>query len=747
MREYIRNWIILFSLFSAFVMAQSTFPWPVTPFNQNHEITGTFCEYRSTSANGHFHNGTDIPKADFSPVYPVRDGRVVSLSTVGSNAFVRVDNVAYVHIAPSASISVGDSVFAGTTVLGTILSGLGHVHFTNGFVGSEINSMRPADGFAPLTDTWAPIIRSIDFYQNNTDIRFPTNELSGLVDIIVKVDEQNGPPTTFLSRRNNGIYKIGFQVLTSDSDSVVFAPSASGLKYQFDSKPSNTYVNTVFYRPQSSTTSHTYQVTNSTVGDNWWNTTNIPIDEYVVMVFAEDTRGNADTMYVSVTTTEADLVAPQTPVFRSVTETDSGMHISWYPNTEDDLLGYQLDFSFDNVTWTLFRDEAVLTDSTDELFVNQILNQEVYFRLKALDRAPIANESPYSDVFGMSNGDFSRKVLIVDGFDRITGGYSESSHDFMADVAAAVIAQGTSFDTYSNEAVTADVLDVNTYGAVMWMLGDESTAGETFSADEQELLKAYLDSGGNLFVSGSDIARDLDPDANPLGATEDDELFLNTYLKADFVDTDSISGAAIGITGTLFETVDVDFGVFPYRISSSDVVAPVNDGFAVLGYSDTTFNAIGYDGSVGTSGEPFSMVYFAFPFETISTADDRIAVMSEVLEFFDQIGGVESGAAPAIPSEFALLPNFPNPFNPSTTLVYQLPERARVQLGIYNVLGQRVRLLRNETITAGRYETLWNGRDDSGQQVGSGLYFVRLEAIPSSGGSAIQQYRKVLLVK
>ncbi|MFQ5772780.1 MAG: hypothetical protein ACE5HX_19750, partial [bacterium] len=95
--------------------AQTQFPWPVTPFRASHEITGNFAEFRDTGSADHFHNGTDIPKPDGSPVYPVKAGVVTSIGKVssqGSNAFVRVQDVAYVHIAPNPVLSIGDSVFA-----------------------------------------------------------------------------------------------------------------------------------------------------------------------------------------------------------------------------------------------------------------------------------------------------------------------------------------------------------------------------------------------------------------------------------------------------------------------------------------------------------------------------------------------------------------------------------------------------------------------------------------------------------
>ncbi len=69
----------------------------------------------------------------------------------------------------------------------------------------------------------------------------------------------------------------------------------------------------------------------------------------------------------------------------------------------------------------------------------------------------------------------------------------------------------------------------------------------------------------------------------------------------------------------------------------------------------------------------------------------------------------------------------PNPFNPSTTIRFQLPETVRVQLSIYNLLGQRVQeLLPEELQPAGEYAVIWNGQDESGQLVASGMYIVQL---------------------
>ena len=76
---------------------------------------------------------------------------------------------------------------------------------------------------------------------------------------------------------------------------------------------------------------------------------------------------------------------------------------------------------------------------------------------------------------------------------------------------------------------------------------------------------------------------------------------------------------------------------------------------------------------------------------------------------------------------FQLHQNYPNPFNPATTISYDLPGSAVVILTIYNVLGEKVRTLICEKQTTGRKSIVWNGRDNNGKEVSSGVYFCRLE--------------------
>ncbi|MBK7091418.1 MAG: T9SS type A sorting domain-containing protein [bacterium] len=93
----------------------------------------------------------------------------------------------------------------------------------------------------------------------------------------------------------------------------------------------------------------------------------------------------------------------------------------------------------------------------------------------------------------------------------------------------------------------------------------------------------------------------------------------------------------------------------------------------------------------------------------------------------------------ALPGDFALLQNHPNPFNPTTTIRYSLSRPHLVQIEVYNVLGQLVSTLENSEQGVGVYETTWDGTNANGQNVASGVYFYRLKA-----GEFVQTCKMVL---
>jgi hypothetical protein len=109
-----------------------------------------------------------------------------------------------------------------------------------------------------------------------------------------------------------------------------------------------------------------------------------------------------------------------------------------------------------------------------------------------------------------------------------------------------------------------------------------------------------------------------------------------------------------------------------------------------------------------------------------------------------------SGLAPAaaslrqvgtLPTDYALQQNHPNPFNPSTAITYQLPSAQGVELSIWNLAGQRVRQLVHTQQARGRYTVVWDGTDDDGRPVATGMYLCEVRA------GAFRSVRKMVLLK
>lgn len=99
------------------------------------------------------------------------------------------------------------------------------------------------------------------------------------------------------------------------------------------------------------------------------------------------------------------------------------------------------------------------------------------------------------------------------------------------------------------------------------------------------------------------------------------------------------------------------------------------------------------------------------------------------------------------PEAFKLFNNYPNPFNPSTTIKYSLPLQANVELKVFNLLGQEVITLVNGTEEAGFHQLQWNGTNTSGNMVASGVYFVYFNAGNTATGNKFSKVMKVILLR
>ena len=90
--------------------------------------------------------------------------------------------------------------------------------------------------------------------------------------------------------------------------------------------------------------------------------------------------------------------------------------------------------------------------------------------------------------------------------------------------------------------------------------------------------------------------------------------------------------------------------------------------------------------------------------------------------------GIDDLVTDQIPKQYALYHNYPNPFNPTTTIEYDMPKSEYVRLAIYDILGRHIRTLMDTRHQAGHFQTTWDGTDERNMPVAAGVYFCRMEA-------------------
>jgi type IX secretion system substrate protein len=379
-------------------------------------------------------------------------------------------------------------------------------------------------------------------------------------------------------------------------------------------------------------------------------------------------------------------------------------------------------------------------------------NHIYYIRLKAVNQV---GESPYSEVlFGIPSSDTDSKVLIVNGFDRASTG---NTFNFVRQHTSAFMANSEVSNSVTNDAVVDGLFNLKDYFIVDYILGEESTADETFSFSEQMKVVDYLKNGGNLFVSGSEIAWDLDYKGSSV-----DKTFIWEYLKMKYADD-----APFNTSGTYYDVnlVANDFikninqfsfdngtqGTF--NVKWPDVVLAESGGIGFIQYSaletQNGFAGVLYEGMFPNGTTEGKVLTLGFPFETIYPEDVRNNLMGEVINFFSLISDINEDLATNTPYKFNLEQNYPNPFNPSTKIKYSIPANELlttsqlVELKIFDILGREIVTLVDEEQPSGNYEVTFDATN-----LVSGVYLCRLQSTPSlSLGSRFISSKKMILIK
>lgn len=305
-----------------------------------------------------------------------------------------------------------------------------------------------------------------------------------------------------------------------------------------------------------------------------------------------------------------------------------GAQLRWQP-LEGDIDGYWIWLSRDGVHferrhYTVARGEARLRDLPR--------GERVYVRLTAV--AASGAESDASDVFVARVSDVPSRVLVVDGNDRWQAEPSKentlgAAHDFLVDYAAAL--GGVAFDSASDDAVELGLVSLEDYRAVIWAVGEQDAAscGEpALSERERQALERYLAAGGNLLLSGSQVASELSAAAQPEAQT-----FCSEHLRAACVEPNAHTTLVRG-AGGIFADLPVMSFQTPggMEVDAPDVLEPLPGAEPCLQYVG---GGSGGAAAVQVEGHGYRLVHLGFPLESINCVADRAALMAAVLEFFE----------------------------------------------------------------------------------------------------------------
>lgn len=178
-----------------------------------------------------------------------------------------------------------------------------------------------------------------------------------------------------------------------------------------------------------------------------------------------------------------------------------------------------------------------------------------------------------------------------------------------------------------------------------------------------------------------------------------------------------------------------DIGSFTAR-GTSDRLVPLPPAVPILFNDQGEVLALRVDTGV------YRLVYFTFELDTIPDKEIKDTLIRNAVRWLgsQRTEVVASAGGDVLPKGFRLSQNVPNPFNAETGIGFELPGEAEVRLEIYDPLGRRVRRLVDGSYGGGVHLVKWDGRDEAGLEVGSGIYFYRLSA------EGLVQVRRMVLL-
>jgi len=380
--------------------------------------------------------------------------------------------------------------------------------------------------------------------------------------------------------------------------------------------------------------------------------------------------------------TSSTLTAPPTiPTSYSVfSGTSTSINIQVFNHVADQ---YQLYLSTDGASFS-----GPFTYSSPNFSIAGLSTEDIHY--VKLTASNSFGTSGYSEVLAAVPSVLIDSALVVNGFDR---GSTGNTYDFIIEHGSAISQAGMTFSSATNDAVESGMVNLGDFPIVDYILGEESTVDETFSAVEQTMIQQYLENGGNLFISGAEIGWDLDQQGSSA-----DQLFYNQILKADYVDDapGGLSSTYYQIdpaAGSIFNgmaTVNFDDGTNgSYDVDYPDVLDTLGGSTPCMIYTGLT-NEIGgiqYEGLIGAGIVNAKLVHLGIPIETVYPDATREEMMMRIINFFR---GTTSTTVKV--NDDLGLTIYPNPISSSATIRFSANEMIE-SIVITNLLGEIVKVI------------------------------------------------------
>ena len=444
---------------------------------------------------------------------------------------------------------------------------------------------------------------------------------------------------------------------------------------------------------------------------------------YNFLVVAEDNDGFQS--YLGTERTIVPSVKPMPCEGVEATPLVSGIRITWDSNTELDLEGYRV--------YRRMGNEAEYSELTASLLSKPVFEDtgitfgEYFYAIRAFDED--GNASDYSDEA------FSRPITLDQGILAVdeTRNYStlpdETQNEFYT-----FLMRG--FDAHEFEyGLTEDkpeLADLGPYSTVLWFSEDFS---EFFAYEHIDDFITYLESGGNLIFVGWKPTADLtgNDDYPHLFTTGD---FMFDYMGVSSVDITLQNDAVAGvhsISDYPGMQVDPDYILVPSwdgTLRYAEGISPAG-GAEALYTLDMVEDTNDYEGDICAVRKitaSWSTTFFGFPLYYMNHSRAQSVLRSILQDLGESFDPTHTDDQVPVALSLNLAPNIPNPFSHETSFRFSLPVSGKTNLTVYDISGRAVKTLHDGILGAGTHSVVWDGTDNSGEDVGNGIYFCQLHA-------------------